>query len=82
MSPMSSAFEARAEERRRRLQGGVARSFAELDAMGRDYWRKASLSSKLEATLHALVEAWVLKGKHGPPPRFDGSTWGVRKFER
>jgi hypothetical protein len=37
---------------------------------------------KLQAMFDALVEAWILKGSHGSPPRFDGSTWGVLRHER
>lgn len=64
------------------MTGGVARSFDELEQAGRDFWKSASYAAKLQATHDALIDAWILKGRHGPPPRFDGSTWGVLEFER
>jgi len=80
--PLDSEYEKRAAARRARMTGGVARSFAELDEASREFWAHASFAEKLQATHDALAEAWTLKGRHGPPPRFDGSTWGVLKFER
>lgn len=79
---MDDAFAKRAEERRKRLTGGIARSFDELDRSSGEFWATASYAAKLQATHDALVEAWIVKGCHGPPPRFDGSTWGILKFER
>lgn len=65
-----------------RMIGGVARSFDELDRASREFWDNASYAAKLQATHDALFETWNLQGRHGPPPRFDGRTWGVLKFER
>jgi hypothetical protein len=79
---MDADFAKRAEARRKRLTGGVARSFEELDRASREFWKSAPYASKLQATHDALIESWILKGRNGPPPRFDGSTWGVLKFER
>ncbi len=70
------------DESRKRLTGGVARSFAELEAASREFWAKASYTERLQATHDALVDAWVIQGRQGPPPRFDASTWGVLRFER
>lgn len=81
MEPVDDEFKRRAEERRRRMTGGIARSFEELDRAGREFWDSASFSAKLEATHDAIIEAWVIQG-YDTPPRFDGSTWGVLKFER
>jgi hypothetical protein len=78
---MDPDFERRAEERRGRLRGGVARSFDELEQAGLAFWSEAPYSAKLEATNDAIIEGWLLQG-HEAPPRFDGSTWGVLKFER
>jgi hypothetical protein len=64
------------------MTGGVARSFEELELASREFWEKASYAAKLKATHDAIVEAWLVQGRNGPPPRFDGSTWGVLKFER
>jgi hypothetical protein len=79
---MDAEFAKRAEARRARMVGGVARSFAELEEASIAFWRQASYADKLQATHDALLEAWILQGRHGPPPRFDGSTWGVLRFER
>ena len=65
-----------------RMTGGVARSFEELDQASRAYWDAASAEVKLQATHDAIAEAWIVKGQDGPPPRFDGRTWGVLQFER
>jgi hypothetical protein len=62
--------------------GGVARSFEELEVASAEFWGKADHAAKLKATHDAIVEAWIVQGRHGPPPRFDGSTWGVLKFGR
>lgn len=60
--------------------GGVARSFEELELASARFWQSADYTARLKATHDALVEAWIVQGRHGPPPRFDGSTWGVLKF--
>ena len=78
----SKDFEARAAHRRATWSGGVARSFAELDDRGLDFWVHADSSTKFQAMWDAIVEAWVVSGKHGPPPRFQGSTFGIGRFER
>jgi hypothetical protein len=51
---MDAAFAKRAEERRKRLTGGVARSFEELERAPRDFWKNAPYAAKLHATLRAL----------------------------
>lgn len=79
---MDANFAKRAEARRKLMTGGVARSFEELERASEAFWDAASYAAKLEATHDALTEAWIVKGQHGPPPRFDGRTWGVLKFER
>lgn len=79
---MDDAYQARAERRRRELQGGVVGSFDALDRAGLDFWPAASGGARLEATWQAIVDAWVLGGRRGPAPRFDGSTWGIGRFER
>lgn len=74
--------EARAARRRATWSSGVARSFDELDARGLEFWANAAPSAKLQAMWDAIVEAWVIQGNHGPPPRFDGSASGVGRFRR
>jgi len=79
---VDEAYRRRAEARRATWTGGVARSFEELDEMGADFWANASSSAKFDAMWQLLVDAWVIEGKHGSPPRFQGSLVGVGRFER
>jgi hypothetical protein len=79
---VDDAFEKRAAERRANWQGGVARSWAELEEQGLEFWRTATPSARLDAMWGALVDAWIIKGKNGPPPGFQGSLVGVGRFER
>jgi hypothetical protein len=73
-------FRKRAEARRARLTGGVARSFDELEEAGVAFWAQASYAAKLQATYDAIVEAAILRGPDEPAPRFDGSAWGILKL--
>ncbi len=73
-------FGKRAEARRARLTGGVARSFEELEEATATFWASAPYAAKLQATYDALVEAAILRGPDEPAPRFDGSSWGVLKL--
>jgi len=77
-----SDFEERAAHRRATWQGGVARSFDDLEEEGIEFWVNADPATKLQAMWDAIVEAWIMKGKHGAPPRFQGSTFGIGRFER
>ena len=79
---MDEAYEKRAALRRASLQGRVARSWEELEEGGLEFWRSATPAARLSAMWQALVDAWVIKGKHGPPPGFQGSVVGVGRFER
>lgn len=73
-------FAKRAEARRARLTGGVARSFEELEEANVSFWAGATYAAKLQATYDALVDAAILRGPDEPAPRFDGSSWGVLKL--
>lgn len=64
------------------LDGGRAASFEELEDKGLEFWVNAKPAAKLQAMWDAIVEAWVINGKHGPPPRLQGSAFGVRRHER
>ena len=79
--PVTDA-QARAAQRPLTWSGGVARSFEELERKGLEFWAAAEPSSKLQAMWDAIVEAWIIEGKHGPSPRFQGSTFGVGRHER
>jgi hypothetical protein len=82
MRSVDEAFRRRAEARRATWTGGVARSFDELEARGIEFWNGASPSEKLTAMWQLLADAWVVEGKHGPPPGLQGSVVGVGRFER
>ena len=77
-----SDFEARAARRRSTWSGGVSHSFAEHEDEGLAFWARADPGAKFQAMWDAIVEAWIVKGKHGPPPRFQGSAFGVGRHER
>jgi hypothetical protein len=79
---MDVDYERRAAARRASWRGGVARSFEELEARGLQFWQEASPAARLDAMWQLIVEAWELKGKHGPPPGLQGSVVGVGRFER
>ena len=79
---MDEEFEKRANLRRTQMVSGVARSFEELDESASEFWKNATYAQKLKATHDALIESWIVKGRNGPAPRFDASTWGVLRFER
>jgi hypothetical protein len=74
--------DARAARRRKTWTGGRASSFVELEDKGLEFWVNAEPAAKLQAMWDAIVEAWIQGGKDGPPPRFQGSTFGVGRFER
>ena len=78
---METTYEERAERRRREFQGGVVRSFDALDRAGFDFWQAAPGGARLEAIWQTIIDAWVVGGRRGPAPRFDGSTWGIGRFE-
>lgn len=79
---MDEAYLARARERRERMVGGAAQTFSELERRGIEYWQTAPPEARLAAIHQLLFDAWILKGRDGPPPRFDGSTGGTLRFER
>ena len=80
--PMDPGFAERAALRRARVIHGRVGSLQALEEAGLDFWAKTTLEERLAATHAMLYDAWNLQGRNGPPPRFDGSAWGVRKFER
>ena len=79
---MDEAFARRAAARRASWRGGVAKSFDELEEAGAAFWAEAPPAAKLAAMWQLLVDAWVIEGKHGSPPGFQGSIVGIGRFER
>lgn len=78
----STEADERAARRRATWTGGRVASFEELEDKGLEFWVNAEPATKLQAMWDAIVEAWIIKGKHGPPPRFQGSAFGVGRHER
>lgn len=76
---MEKDFAERARERQARWQGGVARTHEEMAEEDLRFWRNATPSQRLEAVWQMALEAWVLKGAHGPAPRLQGSPVGIRR---
>ncbi len=62
--------ETRAARRRTTWTGGRAASFEELEEKGLEFWVNAAPGAKLQAMWDAIVEAWTINGKNGPPPDF------------
>jgi hypothetical protein len=75
-------IEQRAAQRRATWTGGRAASFEELEEKGLEFWVNAEPAAKLQAMWDAIVEAWIIKGRHGSPPRFQGSAFGIGRHER
>jgi hypothetical protein len=78
---MDDGFRARADARRLAMVGGTAKSFAELEIRGLEFWASTSLEVRLHAVYTLVSEHYLLEGPDATPPRFDGSTYGVGTFE-
>jgi hypothetical protein len=74
--------EIRAARRRLAWTEGPADSFTGLEERGLEFWVNADPATKLRAMWDAILEAWIISGKHGPPPRFQGYLFGVGRHER
>lgn len=75
---MSDSFEARAAARRVTWQGGVARSFEEMEERDLEFWLRASPAERIRAVHLLSLEVARLRGDDGPPPRLQRSLGGVR----
>ncbi len=71
----------RADVRRASWQGGVARTFEELEEKGLEFWRNAPPGARLTAMWQLIVDASAMEGTHGAPPGFQGSIVGIGRFE-
>ena len=69
---------ARADARRRKWRGGVARSFDEMATRDLDFWLAMAPEERLKMVWSLVEEALALKGDDGPPPRLQRSVGGVR----
>jgi hypothetical protein len=72
--------EERRAKRRRGLVFGRVSSFAMLAEADLDFWRRATLEEKFQATIELVRDSWYLEGHHGPVPRLDRRVGGVRKL--
>lgn len=75
---VSDSFEERAARRRRTWQGGVARSFAEMEERDLEFWLRATPAERVRAVHMLNLEIAKLQGDDGPPPRLQRSLGGVR----
>ena len=59
---------------------GRVSSFEALAEADLDFWQRATLGEKFQATLDLVRDSWFLEGNNGPVPRFDRLVGGVRKL--
>ncbi len=71
---------ARAAARRARWQGGVARSFEEMDAADLDFWLSMTPAQRVAAMWSIVEDSLALEGHRGPAPRLQRSVGGVRSL--
>jgi hypothetical protein len=72
---------ARAEERRRTWQGGIARSFEAMADIDLDFWLGMTPEDRLRAMWSVVEDELALQGENGPPPRLQRSVGGIRPRE-
>src|SRR5262245_38635526 len=70
--------DARAAARRATWQGGVARSFREMEDVDLDFWLSATPEVRVGAVWELMEELRALQGDDGPAPRLQRSVGGVR----
>ena len=75
-SVLSSSSE-RAEARRRKWKGGVARSSEEAEAMDFEFWMAATPEERLLGVTQLIEEMSIISGQHAPT-RLQRSVGGVR----
>ncbi len=76
---LAAAAKERADRRRATWQGGVVRSFAELEEVDRRGWQTTTGSERVLMIWPLTWEAMLLAGFNGPPPRLQRSAGGVRR---
>ena len=70
----------RREKRRQGLVFGRVSSFEALAQADLEFWSRATLAEKFQATLEVVRDSWYLEGNDGPVPRLDRRIGGVRKL--
>jgi hypothetical protein len=78
--PANGSKQERREKRRQGLVFGRVSSFEMLAEADLDFWRRATLEEKFQATIELVRDSWHLEGRHGPVPRLDRRVGGVRKL--
>jgi hypothetical protein len=58
---------------------GVARFGDDLSEADRRFWQGRGPSERLDATLQLSLACWALRHADDPPPRLQGSAFGVRR---
>lgn len=64
--------------RQRNWQGGVAKSFAELDERDLEQWQAVSPVERLKAVWSLVEDSLALRGEHATTPRLQRLVGGVR----
>jgi hypothetical protein len=76
----AAARQARREQRQRGMVFGRVSSFEALEEADLEFWSRAPLAEKFQATLDLVRDSWYLEGNNGPVPRLDRRVGGVRKL--
>jgi hypothetical protein len=72
---VSASFDERAARRRAEWQGGVARSFEEMERHDLEFWLRATPGERIRAIAELAATVAALKGDDG---RLQRSVGGVR----
>jgi hypothetical protein len=75
-----STFEERRAARLARWQGGVARSFVQMDEIDFEQWQRVAPVDRLKAVWSLVADSLALRGEDGPTPRLQRLVGGVRKI--
>lgn len=76
-----SEREARASERRRTWQGGVARSFEEAEEADLAFWMSATPTERVRGLTALVAEVFALEDRSGSTARLQRSIGGVRQLK-
>ena len=70
--------EARAAERRRTWQGGVAKSFAEAEEQDLAFWMSATPQERVRGLTELVAQMFAMEEDVGSPARLQRAVGGVR----